>query len=517
MLALFALAEWPWLIFGFIGLTPWLAAIDRTKTIGGAFLAGLLMSLSYVLTVGYWVPDVIGSFSGASWGSSLLVTILISPLIQPQFIALALARRLAREGSIRFIPAAPLAGAFAYVGVEWAIPKFFSDTLGHMLFGSVLLRQAADVAGILGLTFLLLLVNDCILVIIRNLFFRKGVKTARKVFAPAVCLVLLLLVPLGYGVVRHHQFTTVDTETKPVTAGLVQAGFSHFTYIAADFGEYMTVRTILDTHVALSRGALEDMNLDLLVWPETVYPLPFKTPSCDVSAAFDRRIEELVTRTGVPLVFGAYDIEDGIWFNAAFFLEPLPDGGVSINTYRKTRPFPFIEQAPGILNHEIIRRHLPWLGTFKPGPGPRAYTLTLADGRSLCLAPMICYDALASAHAIAAVRKGGEVLLTLSNDSWFEYGNTPRHILTLSAFRSIETRRPQLRATVTGISAVITPTGEIIDSMGLQENGVLVGSVIPGSSATLMLLLGDWFGPTALAAAFLLMGMSMAVRHTKRN
>ena len=517
MLALFTLAEWPWLIFGFIGLIPWLAAIDRTKTIGGAFLAGLLMSLSYVLTAGYWVPDVIASFSGASWGTSLLVTILISPLIQPQFIALALARRFARGGSVRFIPTAPLAGAFAYIGVEWAIPKFFSDTLGHMLFGSVLLRQAADVAGILGLTFLLLLANECTLVLIRNIFFQKGVKTAQKVVAPVVCLVLLLIVPFGYGVVRLHQFTNTDADTKPVTAGLVQAGFSHFTYIAADFGEYMTVRTILDTHVALSRSALKGRDLDLLVWPETVYPLPFKTPPCEVSAAFDRRIEELVTRTGVPLVFGAYDIEDEIWFNAAFFLEPLSDGGVSINTYRKARPFPFIEQAPAILNHEIIRRHMPWLGTFMPGPDPSAYTMRLADGRSLRVAPMICYDALASPHAIAAVRKGGEILLTLSNDSWFEYGNTPRHILTLSAFRSIETRRPQLRATVTGISAVITPTGEIIDMLGLQEHGVLVGSVIPGNSTTLMLRLGDWFGPAALAAAALLLTLSMAARRKKRK
>ena len=61
-----------------------------------------------------------------------------------------------------------------------------------------------------------------------------------------------------------------------------------------------------------------------------------------------------------------------------------------------------------------------------------------------------------------------------------------------------EVRRPQVRATNTGISAVITPTGELLGTIGVDERGTLVRTVTPSRSTwTLMLAWGDWFGPTA--------------------
>jgi apolipoprotein N-acyltransferase len=135
--------------------------------------------------------------------------------------------------------------------------------------------------------------------------------------------------------------------------------------------------------------------------------------------------------------------------------------------------------------------------------------------RTLRIAPLICYDALVPAHTIAAVRQGAEVIVTLSNDSWFAWDGVQRLILILSAFRSIETRRPQVRAANTGISAVITANGDLLRTIDKDVRGTLVATVTPEHhAATLLLIWGDWFGPAALVLCGLLLVIpGRAARH----
>lgn len=505
-MALFVISEWPWMLFGFFGLVPWLAALDRTRTLGGAFLAGCLMAVAYVFGVGYWIPSMIHAFTGMPWVVALLITLLGAPLIQPQFVAYALARHLATPArTILSLPAAPLAAAFAFVAMDWGFPKVFSDTLGDHLMGAVWFRQAADLIGALGLGFLVLLINECLLGIWKRWRETAGDSGAGKLMKPVLGLALLVSLPTGYGAVRYQQLSQVDEEGERFSYAMVQAGFSHFTQLAEHYGAYLTVRTVMDSHIAMSREAMAARPLDLVIWPENVYPLSFGTPFDDEADRLDQRIRELVSRTGTPLLFGARDQEGDAWFNAAFLVQPGTAGAVEVDAYRKASLFPFVEYTPGFLSSGPFRFEAEWLGTFTPGPGPTSFDIALSGERSLRVAPLVCYDALFPGHVIRAVRQGAEVLLTLSNDSWFEYGNTPQIILNGSAMRSIETRRPQLRTTVTGISAVITPTGDIIDRLETGEQGVLMGSIPTGSRTTLMLLLGNWFGPTSLFGALLIL------------
>jgi apolipoprotein N-acyltransferase len=202
----------------------------------------------------------------------------------------------------------------------------------------------------------------------------------------------------------------------------------------------------------------------------------------------------------VPLVFGAYDTEDGREFNAAIFLEPEGPARTGFDVYRKASLFPLTERVPAWLDFEPVRRSLPWLGTWSPGSGPAVLALDLPDGRRLRVAPLICYDAVDPEVARGAVREGADLLLTLSNDSWFAEGAGPRLHLVTSAFRSIETRRPQVRVTNTGISAVIDATGEIRNVLGVHVRGSEVAAVPPGAGETSFLTLGGALGPLALAA-----------------
>lgn len=500
-MALFVISEWPWMLFGFFGLVPWLAALDRARSTGQALLAGALMSLAYVVGVGYWLPDMIHAYTGMPWFVAALITLLAAPLIQPQFVAYALARHWAAKARpILLLPAAPLAAAFAFVALDWAFPKMFSDTLGDNLLGAVWLRQAADLVGALGLSFLVLMVNECLFALWKA--WRHGVQSGNRpqLLRPGLALALLIVMPTAYGAVRYQQLSNQVSEGPAFSFVMVQAGFSHFGMMAQHYGGYLTVRTVLDTHIALSREAMSRQRPDLVIWPENVYPLSFGTPHDQEAERLDDRIRELVERTGVPLLFGARDQDQEDWFNGAFLLQPTAEGPVQVAAYRKTSLFPFVEYTP-----RWLRMEAEWLGTFTPGPGPRAFDLELSDERSLRVLPLICYDALFPGQVIHGVRQGAEVLFTLSNDSWFEYGHTPQIILNSSVFRSIETRRPQLRTTVTGISAVITPTGEIIDRLETGDHGVLVGSIQPGNGRTLMLVLGNWFGPTGAIAALLIL------------
>lgn len=515
-IALYSRSEWPWLVLGFIGLVPWLAAIDRVKSVAGALGAGATMSVAYVAMVFPWLPAVLADYSGQAASLSTALVLLAAPLIAPQFMALSLFRQLAGPRQLcNWLPAGGIAGAFAYTATDWLAPKVCADTLAHPMFGSVLFRQGADLVGVFGLTFLLLLVNESVLAILRG--WRAGPAGPRFRHAPALGLVLLVGLPPAYGVMRLHQLSEQAAGVAPVRAALVQAGMVGYDRAAETLGPYLAIRAILDNHIALSREALAAGGIDLVAWPETVYPLAFGSPESPEAEAFDRRLREYVFRTGVPLVFGASDTDGGRRYNAAHFLVPSAGEAEQVGRYRKLRLFPFSEAVPALLDRPWLRRRATWMGDWSRGDGPEVIPLPLPDGRAVRIAPLICYDALETGPARVAVRDGAELILTLSNDAWFEHGLAPRLIFIISAFRSIETRRPQFRVTTTGISALITPTGEVRALMGQGERGVLIGELTPGTGSTVLLKLGNWFGPFSVLGAVLVLVAARRIQARNRR
>jgi apolipoprotein N-acyltransferase len=495
---LYAAVVWPWTLLGWVGLVPWLVALERLHSVRAALAAGLLMSVAFALALFGWFAEAIETYTGAPWAAALVVLLILSPILQPQFVVFALVRYVSHRAGAGFWRTT-FAGASLYVATEGMAPKLLGDTLGQGLYASPLMRQAADIAGAHGLTFVMIVVNECLLAGLRRAMSEnEGRERLRTALPPIACAVVLWVGLLLYGGVRQRQFGSGNA-INPIRVGMVQADISHYGRLAEELGTYDAVRMILDAYFDLSTRALQQDNLDLLVWPETVYPTTFGTPKSEDGAAFDREIAAFVGQAGVPLIFGSYDVEQGREFNAAFFLEPPEGGRMSFEAYRKVGLFPLTEQVPSWLDHEIVRRALPWLGTWTPGPGPQAVSVSLANGRSIGVAPLICYEDVDPNHAINSVRQGASVIVTLSNDSWFSVGPAPYRHLVVSAFRSIETRRPQIRVTNTGVSAAISDTGELLGTIGVHERDILVVSVAPVDGAwTLMLAWGDWFPRAAL-------------------
>jgi apolipoprotein N-acyltransferase len=502
-LTLCARMETCWVPLLFVALVPWLAAVDAAPTFGRALASAVALTLAFVAGVFWWFGVAVATYASIPLPLGFLVLLALTPVLAPQFVVATGVRwRLRRSGRPGL---APLGFAAAWIGAEWVVPKLFGDTLGHGLYPSRVLRQAADLAGVPGLTVAILAVNECALVAARAAGSgapRRG-RIGRTVGAIATALVVVGALGL-YGRRRLATLAAAEATTDPVTVAIVQADIGQYARLAAETGTYEAVRRILDTHFALARSVLADRRPDLMVWPETVYPTTFGSPKSPDGAAFDRELAGFVARERVPLVFGSYDTEGGHEYNAAVVLEREPDGNVTWDAYRKATLFPLIEYVPRWLDRPAVRRLLPWMGTWTPGPGAAVLLVRIPDGRWLRIAPLVCYDATHPALAAEAARRGAELLVTLSNDSWFDVGAGPLLHLVVSAFRSVETRRPQVRSTNTGISAVVTAAGDVTARIGVHERGVAVARVAPGRGPpTVAVRWAAWLGPAAAALALL--------------
>lgn len=476
---------------------PWLLALDATRTAAGAACSGLAMSLAFVVAVLAWFGFAIAHYAGAASATGLLIVLAASPLLQPQFIAFALVRQLVgrRHGAV----VRALAGASAWVAAEWLLPKLLGDTLGHGLYPSRLLRQIADVGGAAGITFLLILANEAAAAAIARR--RDGMRAMTKPLAMAACVVIVMA---GYGGVRLSLLSSAPASTdKPLRVGMVQSNIVDYERLRREMGAYEVVRHVLDTHYAMSREAIDKHRVDALLWSETVYPTTFGHPKSEGGAELDREILDFVSSGGVPLVFGTYDLDAGGEYNAAAFVRP---SAAPLGFYRKTDLFLFTEYVPQWLDGPTFRRWLPWAGTWTPGDGARVFPLQLADGREIPVMPLICLDDVNSGLAIDGRRLGAQVILGMSNDSWFTRHPAGANLhLAVAAFRSIETRLPQLRVTSNGVSAVIDASGTVVASTAMNEQTILIGEVQPGEPpATLMVAWGDWVGRAGFALLLLL-------------
>ncbi len=486
---------WPTWILGFVALVPWLRTLDAEVRLGRTLLGAWAMSVAYTAAVFFWFGSALGAYTQIGAAAGLALLLLAAPLFQPQILVFAVVRHLARRRHGAVLAA--FAGAAAWVAAEWALPHVLGDTLGHGLYPAPLLRQAAELGGAAGLTVMLLLANEAIHSAIARR--REGLRQMAAPLALAVAGPLLLA---GYGL--FAQQPEPPSTAKPLRMGLVQSNITDYERLRHEKGAGAVVREVLDTHFAMSYDAVERQHVDAVLWSETVYPTSFGQPKSAAGAALDAEILSIVDAAGVPFVFGTYDRDAEGEYNAAAFLQPRTG---LLGMYRKTRLFPFTEYLPAWMDTPTVRGWLPGAGAWRPGGGARVFPLRLPDGREVPVLPLICLDDTDPGLAIAGARLGAQVILTMSNDSWFtDYTQGAALHQAVAAFRSIETRLPQFRVTTNGFSAVIDARGNVIATTRMGERTLVIGDLpVRDPAPTLMVRWGDWVGR---AAAGLLLGLA---------
>ncbi len=257
----------------------------------------------------------------------------------------------------------------------------------------------------------------------------------------------------------------------------------------------------LEAQLALYRDmTLASPPAELIVWPETAVPVlkEYAEGYLAVMAriASDRQAALI---TGVPLrqVNAAGERR---FYNAITVL------GEGQGTYLKQKLVPFGEYVPlqDLLRGLIAFFDLP-MSDFARGPAQQP----LLQAKGLRLASYICYEAVYPEFA-AELARDSDLLLTISNDTWFGRSIGPVQHLQMAQMRALEAGRWMIRATNNGISVLIDPQGRIQSRIPQFQAAILYGEVQAMQGHTPYLRFGSL--PLAILAALILFATLLANR-----
>lgn len=358
---------------------------------------------------------------------------------------------------------------------EWAVPALFPTWLSNSQYKWILFIQSADIWGMLGLTWIMLLGNAVIYETIAWRFRgnRRFPAVAWVIFA------VVMIGNLGYGLgsVASIDDTVAHTD-RTVRIGMVQVNMGIY---EKDEKRDEGVRRHREQSLELER-----QGVDLIVWPESGYNKWIRAGTQNVAGPVLGPITTPLLFGGLRYVKGrSRQDPDREVYNSAFLVDG--DGQV-LGTYDKTHLLMFGEYVP-------FGEAFPWLYDLFPhtsrfAPGKHTDPLVL-DG--IRYGTMICYEDIQPRFVRKMMEHEPHILVNITNDAWFGRSREPTIHLALAIFRAVEYRRFLVRATNTGISAFVDPAGRILQQTPVFARANLVDEVAPLEGRTIYARLGDWF------------------------
>jgi apolipoprotein N-acyltransferase len=442
---------------------------------GFAFFTGLLPWIYHVLTLYGHLPGAV----------SIFFLLLLNAYLALYFAAFGFALRWAKARLE--IPEGLLAPPL-WVSLEYIRGFLFSgfpwELLGYSQYLTLPLVQIADITGVYGVSFLIVLVNAAIYRLLETLTEGNWKVVRKEVLAAG----LLLAASAGYGYWRLAGIPPEGKEGTPVRISLIQGNIPQDVKWEPKFQEE-TVRTYVD----LTLRTLH-LSPDLVIWPETATPFFFQD-----SLPYRSRILELSRTLGTYLLFGspAYDRKgrEIRYYNSAFLISPE---GKEAGRYDKIHLVPFGEYAPlsGILG--FTRDIIGAMGDFQPGEEVR--NLAIPRGK---FGVLICYEAIFPGLTRQFVDRGARFLVNITNDAWFGRTAAPYQHISMAALRAIENRVPIARAANTGISGFIHPSGKILQASEIFTKSILFGILYLKPTWSFYTRFGDLFSYLCLGCTAL--------------
>jgi apolipoprotein N-acyltransferase len=476
----------------FLGLAPLFVAVLRHRPgRRDAFRAGFLMGATWFVGMLWWIVKLIPSADVTiPWLMTPALILLVLYLsLYPAFHLLVLSA-LTRWRLPAFIVAAPATWALFEVVRSRGELAFPWGLLGYTLSDHPSLLQTADVWGVYGLSFVIVLVSALI----------AGVVVAKGPQGRALCGVLACAIIAGihlYGDAKLERVRALKGE--PLRVAIAQPNIDLAIKWKPEFRDSSFAQIDRQTIVA------DRENADFVVFPETCAPMFIEN-----SPGHRSRLLGLARWLDLPIFVGFLDHRyDGpnrslnIYNSAGVF---RTDG--TVEKYDKRHLLPFGEALPLATRWRWLRKIEFGQANFQPGP-PRAPL----DAGTVRFTPLICFESVFPELCREGVRAGTELFVNITNDGWFGDTPGPYQHAQMCIARAVEFRRYLVRSANSGVSMVVTPAGEVGGIIDLYQADVLSTDIARLSGTTLYARAGDL---PLVAACALILGALAALASRRR-
>jgi apolipoprotein N-acyltransferase len=438
----------------FIGLVPLLVFIEKMGA-KERFIAGLLAGFVHYLSLIHWFLPTMHTYGKLNIfvaGSALILICLYFALYFGFFTLIIGSFKI--DSLLMPFFAASLWVSFEYLrtylfsGFPWGITGY-SQYLNHYFI------QIADITGIYGVSFFVMLINAFVTLIVIN---RK--KSIKKVMVSGFIILIVLMAVFSYGIIRNKTIDSHIASASHARLAVIQGNIRQD--VKWDKGY---VNDTLNKYCVLSEKAAKETP-DLIVWPETSLPFYY-----GFSKKLSDKVDICIRNTKTNFLIGSPAFKltklEQQYFNRAYMLNRF---SVETGRYDKVHLVPFGEYVP-------LGKYLSFLGKLTAQAGD--FTAGEKDSSPLSFGVgdagiLICFEVIFPSLSRQFVQKGADVLLTITNDAWFGKSSAAEQHFSMAVFRAIENRRSLARAANTGISGFIDPKGIVCDQSELFVEAGLV-------------------------------------------
>ena len=483
----------PWGLFAWVALLP-LHRVLIGVTPGQAFLRGWLTGFLAFAGTMYWVVTAMHLYGKVPLPISIALMLVLAAY-------LGLYVGLYAWGFIRleqrWAATAWIAAPCLWVSLEYVRTHAFSGLpwglLGYSQFQWLPLIQIANITGVYGVSFLIVLVNVSLF-----LLFCWGLtehpQRLPRPWIPLASAVAAILCVWLYGLSQLHLPPSDRLTVGVVQANIDQAHKWDTTYRKETLERY---RRLTETVRPKS---------DLILWPEAATPFLFEQ-----EPDYRSLVTGMTKKAGVPLVFGSPALgreRDGTPYllNSAYLLNSTGD---IAGRYDKQHLVPFGEYIPLKRILFFLDKLVVGIGDFQPGPGPTLLSFAHGpDQRQTQFGVAICFEVIFPDLVRRLTREGADFLVTITNDAWFGDTVAPHQHFGMVVFRAVENRMAFARAANTGVSGLIDPTGRILTATPVYTEDSFIGSIPLSTPSTFYTQFGDVFAWVCVIMALFLLSFA---------
>ena len=477
--------SWPtygFYILIFIAFAPLIHLIQSNKT-----------ENSFKLTFFSFVTFMVWNIITTHWLyyatlTGMLFAIIVNSLLMSSIVLVSISiwKKLSNKLSIIFFISLWICFEKFHLNWDFSWPWL---NLGNVFSENINIIQWYEYTGVFGGSLWVLISNFVSYNLLKKLINNENFKND-IIYLSVIILIPIILSPIIY--------TNIDIKEEKIKTVIIQPNTDPYNekFNRSNDQNLRYLESILND---------EKNRNSLVILPETYFSdgslissLNYSTIIQGLKIIRERYDTEILTGIELYEVFNdsskvkkySNRLENNRWldlFNASIFISE------DIDIYKKSKLVVGIEKMP-------YKNFLePLLGSLLIDFGGLSYSRGYQDYRTVFksntgtkVAPIICYESIYGEYVSDYVRNGANLLAIITNDGWWNNTEGHKQHLSYARLRSIETRKNILRSANTGISAVINYRGEIVKTIGYEQEGLINKNVGINNKITFYTKYGDY-------------------------